>query len=123
MRRSFLYMLAAVTVLAALAVVALPGGQETEPEVAGAEGESVAGPDQPPRSRRGRRAVPDRYIVLFRGSVQSPSRETDERERRQGFQARLVYRRAVKGFAAKRGARSSASRLIPRWPWSHPTAG
>jgi subtilisin len=43
----------------------------------------------------------DRYIVVFRGSVADVQGETDQRERRHGFRARFLYRRAVKGFSAK----------------------
>jgi len=45
--------------------------------------------------------IPDRYIVVFRGSVDDVSAETDKREARQGFRAQNVYRRALKGFSAK----------------------
>ena len=85
--------LAAVVVL--FAVVALAGGRDPEPEPAHAE-------RQAPRTQR---VLPDRYIVLFRRSVESPIRETKARERRDRFAARFVYRRAVEGFSAKLSAR------------------
>ena len=46
-------------------------------------------------------AVPGQYIVVYEGSVADPSAETNERERKHGFQSRLRYGRALKGFAAK----------------------
>ena len=79
-----------------LAGVALSGDRAPEPQPAHAERQ---GP------RRAEPVVPDRYIVLFRGSVESPTRETEARERRDGFGARFVYRRAVKGFSAKLSTR------------------
>ena len=53
---------------------------------------------------RGGNVVPDRYIVVFKGSAGTADRETDQRERRDGFRAKFVYRRAVKGFTAKLSA-------------------
>src|SRR5215210_3260606 len=79
-----------------LAGFALSGAREPEPQ-------PTHGERQGPR--RAEPVVPDRYIVLFRGSVQSPTRETEARERRDAFRARFVYRRAVKGFSAKLSAR------------------
>jgi subtilisin len=48
--------------------------------------------------------VPGQYIVLYERSVADPAAETDERERRHGFRARLRYSRAVEGFAARLSA-------------------
>src|SRR5215210_4408069 len=76
-------------------VVALSGGRDPEPQPAHAE-------RQAPRTER---VLPDRYIVLFRRSVESPTRETEARERRDGFGARFIYRRAVEGFSARLSAR------------------
>lgn len=46
-------------------------------------------------------ATPDRFIVVYRGSVASVQQETQERERRHGFRSRFRYGKALKGFAAK----------------------
>jgi len=45
--------------------------------------------------------VPGSYIVVLEDSVQSVSRQLAEHERRDGFQARHVYRTALKGYSAK----------------------
>jgi subtilisin len=45
--------------------------------------------------------VPGSYIVVLDDSVQSVSRQLAEHERRNGFQARRVYRTALKGYSAK----------------------
>jgi subtilisin len=66
-----------------------------------AAGASAAQPDRVRVSE----AVPDRYIVVFRGSAGEVSDETDRREGRHGFRARHLYRRALKGFSAKLSAR------------------
>src|SRR5215216_5975404 len=58
-------------------------------------------PATAPAAKRSPEVVPGQYIVLYRQSVASPTAETDARERSQRFQARHVYRRAVKGFAAR----------------------
>jgi subtilisin len=50
---------------------------------------------------RGGNVVADGYIVVYRSTAGSPSQETAQRERRDGFRARHVYSRAVEGFAAK----------------------
>ena len=84
-------LLAALAALVALGILALPGERTPEPE-------SAVAREEP---RRSERTVPDRYIVLFRRSVDNPSRETALRERGQGFRAKFVYSRAVKGFSAK----------------------
>ncbi len=78
-----------------LAAFALSGERETDPQPAQAERQAP---------RRTEPVVPDHYIVLFRGSVERPSAETDARERRHGFKSGLRYARAVKGFAAKLSA-------------------
>ena len=52
-------------------------------------------------SARSPELVPGRYIVVFKGSVADPGRETRERERAGGFRSRYRYSRAVKGFAAR----------------------
>jgi subtilisin len=44
--------------------------------------------------------VPGSYIVVLDDSVQSVSRQLAEHERRDGFQARHVYRTALKGYSA-----------------------
>jgi subtilisin family serine protease len=85
----------AVLAVAALAVIALPGAGRPEPEVADAQraGERDARP--------GEVVVPDQYIVTYNRSAESPAEETETRERRQGFEADYVYRRAVEGFSAE----------------------
>jgi subtilisin len=45
--------------------------------------------------------VPGSYIVVLEDSVQSVSRQLAEHERREGFQARRVYRTALKGYSAR----------------------
>jgi subtilisin family serine protease len=45
--------------------------------------------------------VPGSYIVVLEDSVQSVSRQLDEHERREGFNARRVYRTALKGYSAR----------------------
>src|SRR5215218_6206458 len=50
---------------------------------------------------RGGNAVPGAYIVVYRSATDSAAQETAQRERRDGFRARHVYARALKGFAAK----------------------
>ncbi|MEA2448535.1 MAG: hypothetical protein QOG63_467 [Thermoleophilaceae bacterium] len=62
--------------IAALALVALP------------DGASAASRAEP-------------YIVVYDGSAGAVNAETDQRERRDGFQTRFRYRHALKGFAAK----------------------
>jgi subtilisin len=66
-----------------------------------AAGASAAQPDR----GRAAEAVPDRYIVVFRGSASDVSGETDRREGRDGFRARFLYLRARKGFSAKLSTR------------------
>lgn len=48
-----------------------------------------------------RERVPERYIVVYRASVQDVDRATERRERAQGFRSRARYRHALKGFAAR----------------------
>ena len=62
-----------------------------------AGGAAAAPRDRSPDADR----IPDRYIVVFRGSVANVSAETNQREARQGFRAQNVYRRALKGFSAR----------------------
>jgi subtilisin len=45
--------------------------------------------------------IPGRYIVVLEDSVARVTRETQQRERRLGFERRFVYRSALKGFAAR----------------------
>jgi subtilisin len=45
--------------------------------------------------------IPGSYIVVLEDSVQSVSRQLAEHERRDGFQARHVYRTALKGYSAR----------------------
>ena len=45
--------------------------------------------------------VPGSYIVVLDDSVQSVSHQLAKQERREGFQARRVYRTALKGYSAK----------------------
>ena len=44
--------------------------------------------------------VDGRYIVVFKRSVDRPVAETEKLEQAEGFESRLRYRRALKGFAA-----------------------
>ena len=46
-------------------------------------------------------AVPGQYVVVYENGVANPGAETDARERRDGFKAKLRYSRAIKGFSAK----------------------
>jgi subtilisin len=48
--------------------------------------------------------VPGSYIVVLDDSVQSVSHQLAEHERRDGFNARRVYRTALKGYSAKLSA-------------------
>ena len=54
-----------------------------------------------PKPSRDATRVPDRYIVVYRGTVDDPAAKTSKLERDKGFKARFRYRRALKGFAAK----------------------
>jgi len=45
--------------------------------------------------------IDGRYIVVYEPTVPSADAETDRQERSKGFQARLRFRRAVKGFSAR----------------------
>jgi subtilisin family serine protease len=45
--------------------------------------------------------VEGRYIVVFERQVDRPLEETERLERREGFESRLRYRQALKGFAAR----------------------
>ena len=45
--------------------------------------------------------VPGQYIVTFNRVADSLRAETESRERRQGFEAEHVYKRAVEGFSAE----------------------
>jgi subtilisin len=85
-------LLAAAAFIATLSLIALPGRGKPEPETATADRQGA---------REAPRTVPGRYIVQFRRSTDDAAAETDARERRQGFRARFVYRRALKGFSAK----------------------
>ncbi|MEA2256194.1 MAG: hypothetical protein QOG35_2239, partial [Solirubrobacteraceae bacterium] len=49
---------------------------------------------------RGEQPLDGRFIVVYKDSVSSVNRETDDQERRGGFQARFRYGHALKGFAA-----------------------
>jgi len=96
-----------VLALAAFAAIALPGpqpapelaasGWQPAPEPDVAAGERARGRD----ARPGEAVVPGQYIVTYNRAAESPSEETETRERRQGFEAEYVYRRALKGFSAK----------------------
>jgi len=61
---------------------------------------SSAGASHHPRVPRAGAVIPDRYIVVYNGSVGSADAATDRRQQADGFRARLRYRRTVKGFAA-----------------------
>ena len=66
-------------------------------------------PDIEPPSKRERR-IPNRYIVVFKKSVGNVDRETDELESEdpEGFQSRLRYKKAIKGFTATLSPRQVA---------------
>ena len=83
--------------LAAFAVIALGGARQPAPQPEVADAERAGG--RPARPREA--VVPDHYIVTYNRSAESPSQETAARERRQGFEAEFVYRRAIEGFSAK----------------------
>lgn len=51
-------------------------------------------------SARSSDVIPGRYVVVFKSTVGSVNRETDQRERTDGFKARFRYGHAIKGFAA-----------------------
>jgi aqualysin 1 len=44
--------------------------------------------------------IPDRYIVVFKDSVQRPSEVANEHARENGFQLKFAYTSAIKGYAA-----------------------
>jgi subtilisin family serine protease len=44
--------------------------------------------------------IPDRYIVVFKDSVQRPAAAANEHARANGLQLRFVYTSAIKGYAA-----------------------
>ena len=83
--------------LGAFAVIALGGARQPAPQPEAADAERAGG--RPARQRDA--VVPDQYIVTYNRSAESPSEETAARERRQGFEAEFVYRRAIEGFSAK----------------------
>jgi subtilisin len=97
-RRLFSRGLIVVTLaLATFGVIALAGARQPAPEPEVADAESAGG-----RAARLREAkVPNHYIVTYNRSADSPAEETKTRERRQGFKANFVYRRAIEGFSAK----------------------
>ena len=49
---------------------------------------------------RKRSVATDGHIVVFKDSVRDATRETEQREREDGFRAKFRYRHALKGFAA-----------------------
>src|SRR5829696_3847772 len=51
-------------------------------------------------SDRGLERIPGRYIVVYRSAVEQPAAKTDRLERARGFDSRLRYGRALKGFSA-----------------------
>jgi subtilisin len=59
---------------------------------------SAGATEGPPR---GTNVIEGRYIVVYEDSIGSVTAETNTRERRVGFESKLRYRHAVKGFAAK----------------------
>ena len=61
----------------------------------------LAGPALAAGRDGGDYVVPGSYIVVLDDSVQSVSHQLAEQERREGFQARRVYRTALKGYSAK----------------------
>ena len=54
---------------------------------------------------RAPKRIDGRYIVVFKRSVDRPLVETEKLEQAEGFESRLRYRRAVKGFAARLSTR------------------
>jgi subtilisin len=86
-----------VVLLLALLAMALAAFAATP--VAGAKPEvSPPLPDRPPP---GSNVIEGRYIVVFEDSAGRVGAEINQRERRVGFQARLRYRHALRGFAAR----------------------
>src|SRR5215213_4307834 len=61
----------------------------------------VAPPASASAAPRGDNVITGSYIVVYGAGAASPAGETAQRERRDGFRARHVYSRAVKGFSAK----------------------
>jgi peptidase inhibitor I9 len=61
----------------------------------------AAAPAAAADNRRAPERVEGRYIVVFERSVDRPLVETEQLERREGFESRLRYKRALKGFAAR----------------------
>ena len=57
------------------------------------------------RAARGPEAIPGRYIVVYKDSVERVNRATDRRERRLDFSTSHRYRAALKGFAARLNGR------------------
>jgi subtilisin len=60
-----------------------------------------------PAYARQRSLVPSSYIVVLKDSAGDPAPATAKLERKNGFQAKLRYRHALKGFAAKLSARQA----------------
>lgn len=44
--------------------------------------------------------IPDRYIVVFKESVQNPAAVANEQARENGLQLRFVYTTAIEGYTA-----------------------
>lgn len=86
--------LLALALIGALLVLSGAGGSDPDVAEAGRPGDG--------REDRGREEViPGAYIVTFNRTAGSPGSETESRERRQGFEAEYVYRRALEGFSAE----------------------
>jgi subtilisin len=62
---------------------------------------ALAGPAQAASRNGDDYVVPGSYIVVLEDSVRSVSRQLAEQERREGFDARRVYRTALKGYSAR----------------------
>lgn len=62
---------------------------------------AVAGPAAAAGRNGDDYVVPGSYIVVLKDSVQSVNRQLAEHERRDGFEARRVYRTALKGYSAR----------------------
>jgi subtilisin len=66
---------------------------------------AVAVPSSAAAQPRAPEKIDGRYIVVFERSVDRPVAETENLERTEGFESRLQYKRAVKGFAARLSAK------------------
>lgn len=62
---------------------------------------ATSGAQEPHETGRAPERLPDRYIVVYRPSVDRPGAETNQLEREAGFDSTYRYDAAVEGFAAE----------------------